>query len=292
MSGDWGLMLKSLFSLPFVRQEGVLWFMYVLLGLYILAPVISPWLNLVDKKTLQFYLLLWGVSLMYPWLKPFIQIEESVYGVLYDFSGFSGYFVWGYYLRRFGIDIKFSISICLLLLSFVLPILFKLFIEPCGLKFGDIFWYLSIDSPVLVVLWWNILKHISAKVEPFEKVKQFCILCSNLSFGVYLCHILIQRYWLWHAVFILKIQNYVIQTLVIIFVTIVLSFLLSITTSTYFILNRPPLQQEYIVFLALLYHILRPYRYLYFSYVGLTQEIHAKSALTYTASYCVWKLSL
>ena len=129
MSGDWGLMLKSLFSLPFVRQEGVLWFMYVLLGLYILAPVISPWLNLVDKKTLQFYLLLWGVSLMYPWLKPFIQIEESVYGVLYYFSGFSGYFVLGYYLRRFGIDIKFSISICLLLLSFVLPILFKLFIN-------------------------------------------------------------------------------------------------------------------------------------------------------------------
>lgn len=227
MSGDWGLILKSLFSLPFVRQEEYFGLCIVLLGLYILAPVISPWLNLVDKKTLQFYLLLWGVSLMYPWLKPFIQIEESVYGVLYYFSGFSGYFVLGYYLRRFGIDIKFSISICLLLLSFVLPILFKLFIEPCGLKFGDIFWYLSIDSPVLVVLWWNILKHISAKVEPFEKVKQFCILCSNLSFGVYLCHILIQRYWLWHAVFILKIQNYVIQTLVIIFVTIVLSFLLS-----------------------------------------------------------------
>lgn len=42
MSGDWGLILKSLFSLPFVRQEEYFGLCIVLLGLYILAPVISP----------------------------------------------------------------------------------------------------------------------------------------------------------------------------------------------------------------------------------------------------------
>lgn len=49
-AGDINMLIKSILSLPFYRQEGVLWFMYVLIGLYIIAPVISPWLSQVDKK--------------------------------------------------------------------------------------------------------------------------------------------------------------------------------------------------------------------------------------------------
>ena len=60
-------LIKYLFSIPFSAQgHGILWFMYTLIGLYLLAPILSYWLRSVAKKELQFYLVLWGISLCYP----------------------------------------------------------------------------------------------------------------------------------------------------------------------------------------------------------------------------------
>lgn len=59
--------LVTFFSIPFsVQGHGILWFMYTLVGLYVLAPVISPWLEKADEKALRYYLLLWIVTLCYP----------------------------------------------------------------------------------------------------------------------------------------------------------------------------------------------------------------------------------
>ena len=77
-SGDVVQITKIFFSIPFSPQgHGVLWFMYVLIGLYFVAPVISPWLQETNKKTLQCYLTLWGVSLLFPYLEPFINIRTN-----------------------------------------------------------------------------------------------------------------------------------------------------------------------------------------------------------------------
>ena len=150
--------------------------------------------------------------MLYPFFKPWLQLEESPYGILYYSSGFLGYFILGFYLRRFGIYLRFLTSIFLLCIVILIPVVYKLFIEQYGLDFGDIFWYLSFDCPILVILWWNILKYLADWLERFSCIKHFCVMFSNLSFGMYLCHILIQRYWLWHVSYILNIQNYILQT--------------------------------------------------------------------------------
>lgn len=115
------------------------------------------------------------------------------------------------------------------LLAFVMliPVVYKLFIEQYGLNFGDIFWYLSLDCPILVILWWNILKYLADWLERFRNIKSFCVTFSNLSFGIYLCHILIQRYWLWNVSYIFNIQNYILQTFIVIILTILFSYVLS-----------------------------------------------------------------
>lgn len=241
-AGDINMLIKSILSLPFYRQEGVLWFMYVLIGLYIIAPVISPWLSQVDKKTLKFYLFIWGITLLYPFFKPWLQLEESPYGILYYSSGFLGYFILGFYLRRFGIYLRFLTSIFLLCIVILIPVVYKLFIEQYGLDFGDIFWYLSLDCPILVILWWNILKYLADWLERFSCIKHFCVMFSNLSFGMYLCHILIQRYWLWHVSYILNIQNYILQTFIIIILTILFSYALS------YLLSKLPLGNQIICY--------------------------------------------
>jgi surface polysaccharide O-acyltransferase-like enzyme len=52
---------KALFSIPFSAQGNpTFWFLYTLMGLYLLAPVLSHWLNTASRRELDFYLLLWG----------------------------------------------------------------------------------------------------------------------------------------------------------------------------------------------------------------------------------------
>lgn len=94
--------LTSLLALPFTAQgHGILWFMYTLIGLYLLAPVVSPWLKLINERTLRFYLLLWGVTLCVPFLSLAFNIQINAEYMLFYFSGYAGYFLLGYYLHTY-----------------------------------------------------------------------------------------------------------------------------------------------------------------------------------------------
>ena len=148
LSGDF---TKS--SIPFSPQVGVLWFMYVLIGLYFVAPVISPWLQQASKKTIQLYIALWGISLLFPYLSPFISILDNAYGVLYYMSGFLGYFLLGYYIRYYGIAMKPWKGLCGIVACVGIYGAYKILLESRGLCFEGGFGYLSIDNPLLVVFW-------------------------------------------------------------------------------------------------------------------------------------------
>lgn len=67
---------------------------------------------------------------------------------------------------------------------------------------------------------------------------------SDITFGIYLIHILVMRYWLWNLGWIQSIQSYALQTLVVAVVTLAVSAaacaLLSMTPlSTAAIAYRP-----------------------------------------------------
>jgi surface polysaccharide O-acyltransferase-like enzyme len=47
---------------------GHLWFVYMLLGIYLFAPIISPWIQTASRKSMELYLVLWAVSLTIPYL--------------------------------------------------------------------------------------------------------------------------------------------------------------------------------------------------------------------------------
>lgn len=207
--------IKKICSILFsVQGHGVLWFMYVIAGLYLLAPVISPWLENTSSKILVFYLTLWGISLCFPLLSNIVIVDRTIKGSLYYFSVYAGYFLLGYYLRYFGDNIKLMHMIPLYLCILPLPIIPK--VLNVKIDFYDVFWYLSIFSGIMVVFWWKSLELISERiVHPF--IKNMIINISNISFGIYLSHIFIMRKCLWP--FLGNVNNYYLQTL--------LSFMLS-----------------------------------------------------------------
>lgn len=90
------------FNFPMIAVH--LWFMYPLLGLYFLIPILSPWLRKATARQEQMFLLLWAITTCLPFVNKFYgevlgQCWWNQYYMLYDFSGYPGYLVLGHYIR-------------------------------------------------------------------------------------------------------------------------------------------------------------------------------------------------
>jgi surface polysaccharide O-acyltransferase-like enzyme len=84
-----------------------MWFIYMLLGLYMLVPVLSPWLVQCSKQELQGYLGVWAFTTCLPYIHLcFPEVLGECFWnpspMLHYFTGFVGYFVLGYYIKRYG----------------------------------------------------------------------------------------------------------------------------------------------------------------------------------------------
>ena len=216
---SWG---RSLLSLPFSTQGNpVLWFMYTLLGLYLLAPILSRWLQTASLRELTFYMGLWAITLCYPLLRYIVDVNISNTGVLYYFTGYVGYFVLGYYLKRFPHIFPMKWALFAFGVALGVPIICKL--QRYQVDFYDLFWFLSIFVVIQCIFWWMII----GRIQGVGRFASFLTLFSNLSFGIYLVHFFVMRYMLWHWSVILNIGNHALQTLTIASLTFVISALVS-----------------------------------------------------------------
>lgn len=216
-------LIHTVISLPFVPQgNGVLWFMYTLIGLYMLAPVLSPWIETATRRDMQIVLALWAVTLCYPIIGHWAIINESNTGILYYFGGYAGYFLLGCYMRRYPESLSLTAATAVGVLGGVTLLAVRL--EKIAVDFYSMFWYLSIFIAAMCVAVW---KAISMCISRFGRhISPFITAISNLTFGVYLCHILIMRGWLWHTAWIQSIPHYALQTFVVAGVTLSLSLAL------------------------------------------------------------------
>lgn len=154
LSGSW---VKSVLSIPLARQgHGILWFMYTLVGLYLLVPILSSWLRVASKSELKMYIMLWFVTLCYPFLKAYLYIDSSDTGVLYYFSGYVGYFLLGYYLHRYPVSLRWllPISVCIL----PLPLLLRKW--DFGIDLNSAFSYLSAPIAILTATWFTVCQNM------------------------------------------------------------------------------------------------------------------------------------
>ena len=111
--GDWA---RLPFNFPFAG--GHLWFVYMLIGLYLLMPLLSPWAEKASEKEVRGWLVLWFVTTLFPFIRrfwlaqfgapefgpvPFLWGEApwNRFGAFYYVSGFFGYMLLGFYFRRF-----------------------------------------------------------------------------------------------------------------------------------------------------------------------------------------------
>ena len=135
--------LKGLL-LNFNYAAGHLWFVYMLVGVYLIMPLLSPWAEKVSRRELEIYLGIWALTLLIPFVReaagavpPIIQAADGLpaqalyplwgeaswnpFGMFYYLSGFVGYLLLGLYLRKFVTDNRWTrwIGWSLFLMGFV-----------------------------------------------------------------------------------------------------------------------------------------------------------------------------
>jgi len=87
-------------------ETGHLWFVYMLIGIYLFAPIISRWMQDSSKKEMEYFLFFWIITLLVPYIH---QIFPMIWGevpwnnhpMLHYFMGYLGYVVLANYLKKF-----------------------------------------------------------------------------------------------------------------------------------------------------------------------------------------------
>lgn len=103
----WEQSLNDLKQLPFnfPSMAGHLWFMYPLISIYLIIPIVSPWMEKATAKEERIFLGLFVLSTFIPWIHRFITDELwgecfwNGFTALWYCSGYLGYLVLAHHIH-------------------------------------------------------------------------------------------------------------------------------------------------------------------------------------------------
>ncbi|MBR4066457.1 MAG: acyltransferase [Bacteroidaceae bacterium] len=183
-----------------------LWYLYMLIGLYLIMPMISSWLTQATRKEIKTVLCIWGATLLLPYLKmvaPLLgykgnyghmglygECDWNVYGTFYYVSGFAGYLILAYYLKKFPLEWSWrkiaAICIPMFIAGYAITSVGYIVTNehfPGNYAYLEIVWYFTginvfmMTFPLFVTI---------QKVD--TKPRKWLSQMARLTFGVYLCH--------------------------------------------------------------------------------------------------------
>ena len=221
--------LKNL-MLNFNYSAGHLWFVYMLIGVYMLMPLLSPWAEKVGRKELQVYLGIWAFTTLIPLIRDWVSSDPmsfangptgiprqalyplwgeaswNAYGLFYYISGFIGYLLLGLYFRKFVGELSWKKTLAMAVPCWLagFAITFGGFLrrvyETCGGDFpaegiinDAVYWETTWCNDTVGVVLMTV-----AWILLFKKIKgegcfyrKVLLPVSEASYGMYLAHLLI-----------------------------------------------------------------------------------------------------
>jgi surface polysaccharide O-acyltransferase-like enzyme len=183
----------------FGTEVGHLWFIYMLAGIYLIVPIISPWIERCSKREMQIFLGIWLLTTLIPYIHlifPAILGECSWNDTptLYYFTGFIGYFVLGNYIKRYGTP-SAGILICILVIGYLISALtfrYALGVTTDCVKIETGWGFCTTNVAMMVYAVFGLVNKINIKSKNIATN-----LVTNISlnsYAIYLLHIMVLNF--------------------------------------------------------------------------------------------------
>lgn len=186
-----------------------LWYLYMLVGIYLILPIISPWLAQASQREIKRFLCIWGITLFIPYIRVIAPLLGYVgnyghtgilgecawnpFGTFYYFSGFIGYIVLAFYLNKFPSKSSRSRILTRSALLFVLgyALTFGSFVltqkfYPTDYNYLEIPWFFT-SFNVFLMTYALFTAMQTIRVESEKCQRRLCSI-AGLTFGIYLSH--------------------------------------------------------------------------------------------------------
>ena len=203
-----GTLLQRLYTFVFNFNFDTtpLWYLYMLIGLYIIMPILNSWLVQATQKELKTQLYIWGITLVLPYVKMvapllgytgnyghmgiFGECDWNIYGTFYYISGFIGYLILAYYLKNYPLNWSwkkmaficipmFAVGYAITSIGYVITNAYF----PGNYAYLEILWYFAginvfmMTFPVFIAI---------QKLN--TRSRKWLSYAAKLTFGIYLCH--------------------------------------------------------------------------------------------------------
>lgn len=183
-----------------------LWYLYMLVGLNLVMPILNAWLLSASRRDIKTILVIWGISLLLPYVSMFAPslgyegnygnygilgvCDWNVYGSFYYLSGFIGYLILAYYLKTYPLQWSAAKTAAIMLPMFAIgyAITFAGYvgvqaIHPGDYAFLEVIWlFCGINVFMMTLPVFVFIQRL--KFRP----RRWLASLASLTFGIYLVH--------------------------------------------------------------------------------------------------------
>ncbi len=189
-------------AINFIPRASHLWFIYMLLGIYIIMPVLTPWLERVSRREEECYILLWLFTTLF-WHAH--EIFGEVFGecwwnpfpLFYYVSGYVGYVLLAHYIRKYldwNMRKTLTIALPCFLVGYAMCIwsFYTRSFTVAEVRLLELSWQTTSIAPALMSFGaFMLIKQINYSG---RRVYGAVMSISAVSYGMYLMHMLVLPY--------------------------------------------------------------------------------------------------
>jgi len=192
--GSSELSLYSLYSIALSPAYYHLWFLYAIIGVYLVVPILRVIVRHANNTKIYYYLCLWFFAVS------IIPLGEKIIGAtsaidLLAISGFSGYLIVGLLLGKREITRKMAFAAAALSFFCIIITIGITYWETArdGFFTGYYYGYLAPNVVLLTVAIFVLIKYIVTTVDVFSNERILSIIqsFSSASLGIYLVHAMV-----------------------------------------------------------------------------------------------------
>jgi surface polysaccharide O-acyltransferase-like enzyme len=179
-------MLKAIYT---GNVEIHLWFLYILIGIYLVVPVLRVYISAASRRDLAYFVGMWFLA------TPFLELAQKVSGlqtalVIPVVAGYVGYFMMGYLLAEVKLG-KRGLFLATLGCIIAIGVIYlgTNWLSPSAAPI-DIYFYSYFSPPTVLasICGYLLMKHLGQNL---GRVGSFTRILAGPAFGIYLVHIFI-----------------------------------------------------------------------------------------------------